>query len=75
MDLYSIQENIVPEDDVPSLVSLPSFDKGKVSHNGPLHDVVSAIKLAHLCTVTSQTWPNAGATAEACWVYQIIDWW
>lgn len=45
---------LLPENDVPSLVSLPSLDQCKVSSDGLFHDVVPAIELLHLRSMTTQ---------------------
>lgn len=42
-----------PEDNVSSLVSFPCLNQCKVSSDGLFHDVVPAVELFHLCTMTA----------------------
>lgn len=45
----------LPENNVSSLVSFPCLDQCKVSSDGLFHDVVPAIELFHLCTMTAHS--------------------
>lgn len=62
----------LPENNVSGPVGFPCLNQRKVSSDGLFHDVVPAIELFHLCTMTTH-WEKESETPNAKSVEGILD--
>lgn len=64
---FSLWVYRLPENNVSSLVGFPCLDQSKVSSDGLFHDVVPAIELSHLYTMTTQLSQVSGTEYTRGW--------